>query len=227
MSDELFKDFEKYKKGEKKPEKTDEKEIVIRFKFKPLMIERLAYWVVIVALLVLLFINPLAGLIKSGTNVSSAPEITAGDAIVADTVETEEPGAAAEPPEDTDTPVDKSLSGKITLVITEIVTEADEAGVPKKVKEVLFSMDNQDEDFRPRFKIFWYDSSDPDEIKDIVRADATFPTLLAGEGRDYKITKFISSYLSMDNAAEEKLYVRVYDAESEEKLQEASKTITD
>ena len=123
MSDELFKDFEKYKKGEKKPEKTDEKEIVIRFKFKPLMIERLAYWVVIVALLVLLFINPLAGLIKSGTNVSSAPEITAGDAIVADTVETEEPGAAAEPPEDTDTPVDKSLSGKITLVITKIITK--------------------------------------------------------------------------------------------------------
>lgn len=229
-SDDIFKDFGKYKKeGEKEGKKMDEKEIVI--KIKPRMLERAVYWIVILALIVLVIFNPLSK-IKFGlsTTVESGETVQAGDAVISDVEKNEtkeETPAKEETKEEEQTSQEEqtqTLSGKITMVITSITTEKDDDGNPTKVKEVKFSIDNQKEDFRPNIKIYFYDDSDMDEVKENVRAEATFPTLIAGTSKDYKITKFKSKYVT-DYHDGEKVYVKIYNANTKKLVIEKSKEI--
>jgi len=138
-------------------------------------------------------------------------------------------GIPTEEPDD-DTTDDSSddttdLSGVVKFVIADIDFDENDDGDPWRLTEVMFSIDNQKEDFRPRIKGYAYASDDPDEIKEILRIDSTFPLLGAGLSKTYKITKFKSKYLSVDSTNDPKLYLQIYDADSGVLLKEAQKTI--
>ncbi|MFH1642507.1 MAG: hypothetical protein ABIC04_06435 [Nanoarchaeota archaeon] len=219
-SKDLFKEFDKFKKnGQEKTKKMDDKQFEIHLKINKLMIERSIYWIVILVLTALVLFNPISSLIKCGTT-----EDSTGPAVITDVEEPadientpEEETTVEEEPVETpeETPeteeLDPSLSGKVKLAIKSVDVEKDDDGLPLKLEEISFSVDNQKKNFRPKVIIFCYASSDPDEIKVIERADITFPTLSAGTSKDYKITKFISRYLNADKGEEQKVYLKVYD----------------
>jgi hypothetical protein len=110
------------------------------------------------------------------------------------------------------------------MAITTITTAKDEDDNPKTVTELKFSVDNQKEDFRPKFEIYWYNDDDIEDMQKLVRASVTFPTLAAGISKDYKITKFTSKYLSTEDD-KGTLYLKMYDADSKKLLAEAEKDI--
>ncbi|MFH2027673.1 MAG: hypothetical protein ABIJ08_00910 [Nanoarchaeota archaeon] len=234
--EELFKDFEKYKKPVQKDQKIrkmDEKEIEIHFKIKPLMLERAAYWLAIIVLIILVAFNPIATMVRCDCNETKSDTVQVGGAEISNVENTPEETTTEEvveeevPEETTTEEVVKQtvkLSGKLTMIITSMTIERDEDNDPKKITEIKFSIDNQKKDFRPKIKAYWYDSSDMDPVKDLLRAEVTFATLDAGTGKDFKITKFTSSYIT-DYHDGETLYIKVYDAETNELMIEKSKAI--
>ncbi len=245
MADEdLFRDFEKFKKGKSKGDtKMSDKEIHIHIKFNKLMFERAIYWIIILALIGVLIFNPLTNLVKCGVNqTTQGNNVQVGDAIIsdvgdteADTTEKSEDDTSEEGTTDTDTSEDEDtddttddttdLSGVVKFVVGTISFDENDDGDPWRLTEVMFSIDNQKEDFRPRIKGYAYASDDPDEIKDIVRIDSTFPSLGAGLSKTYKIAKFKSKYLSPDSSNDPKIYLQLYDADTGALLKEAEKTI--
>ncbi len=224
-ADELFKSFEKYRKGDE-PKKMSQGEIVIRLNKS--MVERMAYWLVIVGLILVIVFNPLSNLVSCDCE---GENNIVGAAVIEDMDEPDLPDRneqeadlpdsnEGEAMEDADEPVDSSdLAGDIKMVIGSVKTEEDEDGNPLKVTEIKFSIDNQKEDFRPMVKVFWYNVGD--EMENVIRTSATYPTLSAGSAKDYTLSRFQSKYLS----GAEKVYIKLYDADSENYLIKTSKSI--
>jgi len=238
--DDLFKDFEKFKKTKSKgDEKMGDKEIHIHIKFNKLMFERAIYWIIILVLIGILVFNPLTNLVKCGVNQTvQGNNVQVGDATITDAGDTESDTTnttddSGDNTTDTDTTDDgeedatddKDLSGVVKFVIGDISFDENEDEEPWRLTEIMFAIDNQKEDFRPRIKGYAYASDNPDEIKEILRIDSTFPSLGAGLSKTYKIAKFKSKYLSTDSSNDPKLYLQLYDADTGVLLKETQKTI--
>ena len=228
--EDIFKDFEKYrgKKSEEKKESKkddDSKEITIHIKFNPIWAERIAYWVVIVVLLVMLLMNPLKGCSLSLGNFSSSETVDIGGAEITD-VDDSTGDVDTEVIEDDNTVYTDdegvTLSGKITALIASVVTEEDNRTGVLKLVEVKFSVDNQKKDFTPKVKLFVYGSDDPDEIKTMPNAEVSYAFFKAGDSKDFIIRDFKRKYLTSNSA---KAYLKIYDSKDNTLMASAEKDV--
>jgi len=228
--EDIFKDFEKYrgKKSEEKKENKksdDQKEITIHLKFNPIWLERLAYWVVIIVLLIILLLNPLKGCSFSLGNFSSSETTDLGGAEI---IDVEDEGADEEEivEEDDDTVYTDdggvTLSGKITALIATVSTEEDNNTGSLKLTEIRFSVDNQKKGFTPKVKLFVYGSDDPDELKNMPNAEASYAYFKAGDSKDFIIREFKRKYLTSSGAT---AHLKIYDSKDNTLLATAEKDI--
>jgi len=216
---ELFKDFERYRdkkpdsEKKDKPKDGDHKRIKVEFEIVPIWVERIGYWIIIAVLMTLIIWNPFTGILSGFTTQTETSDSGASitDVEEPDTVEettTEEDTSDEEDVVEETTP---TLSGDVTIVLTEVVTNVNNS---LRLEEVKFSIDNQKKGFTPRVKLFIYTNDDPGQIKLNPSADITYSYLKPGTKKNYIINSFNKRYFSEGATA----YIEVYDSKSMKNL---------
>ena len=211
----------------------DDKHLEIKIRLRPRSVERFIFIVIILALLVLYFFFPFRG-IDSGSSVS-APVKTAvakeePAATEEDTAETAEEGTIASEDTDANTTEEEpaadetaapSLSGKIDITITEVLTtkSSPELEHDDKISRLKFKITNGKEDFKPKIRIYWFDDTDEITIKDLVRTEKSY-TISSEAGKTFtdSITVFNMKFLSKTKLDEETFRLVLYDKDTDKEL---------
>ena len=191
--EELFEDIET-KKEEKKKMGKDAIEIKIRF--NKFWLERAIWIVIILVLLVLLFYNPFGKYRceKGLGEITSAPIVTEQEE-----EETTEPEVEEEPEPGSET----QLSGEAGLTIGDIGLNNDS----KRIEYIWVYINNDKGLFTPLLRIYWYGPNTPDIVKDKVKYEHQFLSLISTGKTNKKLDneidrkggrKLTGRYLNLD-----------------------------
>jgi hypothetical protein len=186
------------KKGKEKRANhhNDVKEITIRF--RPILIERIAYALVIIILLFFVFRSQFC-------NKAECLELTElnDTEVVAETANAPETVQKTETPQETVT--DLSENASISVKASDIIIE-NGTGTGYKVSKINFKIINSGDILRGTIAIYWYDPEDSDVIKSKVRA-STAVIVPAGDTMSFSATQFSGSYLNSINPEETFVFV--------------------
>ena len=232
---------EKKVKEEKKQEKkmAEEREITIKIRVNPLVIERIAYITIILILIYFAFFKSISiniglpsfgSLFGSKGNVSittpTESETTADEADTTSETAEEEETTETTATETSETTTTTTASGKIDAELVfdngNIVVSGTHPGV--KVTSITYKIRNKGDDLYSRVDVFWYDENDEPTIKSKVRA--TYK-LKVGTGKvaSKTITSFKGTYLSSINK-EETFVLKLFNDKTGNKVDEKTVIFT-
>ena len=208
----------------------DDKHVEIRIKLRPRSIERFIFVVIIMALLIMYFFYPLNGGSSAQCTIAKvattpAPAATAKN----ETAQQNKTQVAApknettqkkeEPKAETTTPT--QLSGKIEIKILDVITIKSSADLEHddKISKIKFSIVNGKEDFKPKIEVHWFDQSDEDSIKNLVRSSISY-TIQSEAGKTFTdvISTFNTKFLSKTDVSKETFRLVLYDKDVDTEL---------
>lgn len=193
----------------KKRDKTSSnvKEITIRF--KPIVMERIIYSLVILILVFFVIKNPFCGVgpiedddIVEGDETNQTAALNQIDAVTP-----ESDGDGNDEPE-VNLEIDAALSFTKNDITLENVSDK------FKVEKINFKVVNSGGILRGKIKIYWYDEDSTDVMKEKVRASKSL-IIPAGETMTFSATDFSGSYLESEDDEKETFVIELVDSEDE------------
>jgi len=229
---------EETKKGEETKGEGHHQYKEIKIKFKPILIERILYYVIILVLIALLTISYFGErncgqdgvVVKEGTttttpttttnDTNASTETTTGDG---DTSDDAGDGDAGDGDTSDDSDTDANIDADLIFVKSDVIL--DDAN-SKKVSEIKYKIHNKGSVLRAKVDVVWYDEGDSTAIKTKIRSSA-YTIVPAGQTVSKTITSFRSSYLGTDdNPDSEKVLLKLYDSSNDELLSSKKVTVT-
>ena len=221
------------KEGRKKMEKDT---VEIKIRFNKFWLERAIYIILILILIGLLFYNPFGSFAceKKTTEVTSTPEVSEPVAEVEEPEIEEEPVVEAEPESEPELePEDEvKLSGAVGLTIGDIEL----TNGSKRIGSIWVYLDNDMGLFTPLIKVYWYGSSTPETVKNSVKYEYQYPSIIPIGRTNKKIDDEIGlknkralegRYLNLEEGDKKATFkIEIYNANNKELLATKIKTIS-
>jgi len=187
--DELMK--EESKSNPKKSSNHDVKEIHIRLKFNPKVVERIIYTLIILTLVFFVIRSPFC-------DVSTEETTTEDEEDTSDDTSTDPPASTG----------DSTMEAHLSFFAQDIVLENTTSG-GFRVKQINLKVVNGPSTFIGKADIFWYDEADIKIIQDRVKTSESI-LIPAGETKTVEIVDFDARYLNSVNP-KETFVIKLYD----------------
>lgn len=186
------------KNKEKSVKDDDVKEINIRIKLRPRLIERIIFILIILVLIFLVFRSPFCkvGIGDSNESVELDEPEEVVDVEITQEDETEEEDVSSE-----EITVDLVINASLSVRAADIII-VNTSSTSYKVDKINFKVINSGDIFRGKIEIFWYDEDDSDVLKDKVRASNPFIVVPAEETMAFSATEFSGAFLNSANEEE-------------------------